>query len=45
MTNLFSSTARSLIGLAGAALLSLGLLTATVAPALTQAPATATQSA
>ena len=34
MNNLFNSAARNVIGVAGAIVLSLGLLTVTVAPAL-----------
>ncbi len=46
MTNLYNTAARTVIGVAGAALLSLGLLTVTVAPALTNSlPQVATQSA
>jgi hypothetical protein len=45
MTNLFNSAARSVIGVAGAIFLSLGLLTVTVAPALVNSAPVATHSA
>ena len=44
MTNFTNTAARSLIGIAGALFLGFGLLTVTVAPAMTLAPL-ATQSA
>ena len=42
MTNLFTSAARNVIGVAGAIFLSLGLLTVTVAPALVNTAPVAT---
>jgi|GEM_PF-5303579 len=46
MTNLYNAAARTVIGVAGAGLLSLGVLTVTVAPALSSSiPQVATQSA
>ena len=38
MKNFYNQTARSLVGVAGALVLSLGLLAATVAPALATSP-------
>ena len=38
MMNFYNQSARSLVGVVGAVVLSLGLLTVTVAPALTASP-------